>query len=191
MAFQMNNLDWLARNSPFIFVGRVSSTNAQKDARGLIITKNRFAVERVIAGDGKTKTVTLTTLGGTVGDESTTVSNMPEFTANQHYLVFTDLKRTVYNPITGNLSGVFLIVDGAVYTYDGRAVAGVERGRIQGSDVTLELPGTGKAREKSAPESTNPRTSGTIVSIERAAGRVQKPMRLEAFIKAVQTAARR
>jgi hypothetical protein len=188
----MNNFNWLVQNSPFIFVGRVSGTKAEKDTKGLLITRNKFAVEKVIIGDSKAQVVTLTTLGGTVGEESTRVSNMPEFMANQTYVVFTDLKRTVYNPITGNRYGVFLVHNDAIYTYDGRALVDIKDGLIQTSDLVIESPVQGKNREEAALVVSNPKISGSIVSIEGSdVSKVgaEKPMQLDAFIKGILTAA--
>ena len=190
MVYPMNNLNWLTSNSPFIFVGRVIAASAEKDARGLVITRNQFAVEKVIAGDLKTKVVTLTTLGGAVNGDTMTVSNMPEFRANQTYVVFTDLKRTVYNPITGNRNGVFLVNDDSVYTYEGQALVSVKDGLLRVSDVTLQRLGKERNREEAAPVYTDPNTSGLIVSVERAAAGAEKPMRLETFLKVILTATR-
>ncbi|MDG3004951.1 hypothetical protein [Paludisphaera mucosa] len=186
MAGRNDDLAGLAAESPFIFVGKASAAAAEKDARGLIITRNKFAVERVVVGDPATKDVVLTTLGGTLGAETTTVSGMPTFAAGRTYLVFTDLKRTAYNPITGNRRGVFRIVDGAVYSYEGRPVVGVEGGRARTGDAVAEEPGEGQAREKAAPTADDPKTSGSIVSAERAAADgAGAPMRLDDFLKAV------
>lgn len=187
----MDNLNWLADNSSFIFVGRVSATKAEKDARGLIITKNQFFVENIIAGDSKMNKVTLITLGGTVGDESMTVSNLPKFTVNQTYVVFTDLKRPFYNSVTGNQNGVFPIVSDAVYTFDGRAVVGIKDGKIQTGELTLQSLNKEKNRQNSTQVSATPKISGSIVSLEQTSTKAESPMQLNAFIEAVLASKRR
>jgi hypothetical protein len=192
MINQMNNFNWLVQNSPFIFVGRVSGTKAEKDTKGLLITRNKFAVEKVIIGDSKTQVVVLTTLGGTVGEDSMRVSNMPEFVINQTYVVFTDLKRTVYNPITGNHYGVFVVHDDAIYTYDGRGLVDIKDGLVQTSNMVLESPIQRKNHEEAALVVNNPKISGSIVSIEEVdVSKVgaEEPMQLDAFIKVILTVA--
>jgi hypothetical protein len=192
MINQMNNFNWLVQNSPFIFVGRVSGTKAEKDTKGLLITRNKFAVEKVIIGDSKTQVVVLTTLGGTVGEDSMRVSNMPEFVINQTYVVFTDLKRTVYNPITGNHYGVFVVHDDAIYTYDGRGLVDIKDGLVQTSNMVLESPIQRKNHEEAALVVNNPKISGSIVSIEEvdlSKVGAEEPMQLDAFIKVILTVA--
>jgi hypothetical protein len=190
MALNLNDLRWLVGNSPFIFVGRLSSQNVEKDAKGLVITRNRFDVERVIVGESADKTITLTTLGGTMDGQTMRVSNMPLFMNGQRYVIFTDLKRTVYNPVTGNERGVFVVDDAGVYAYDGRALAGVENGLLRFSDESLRNFQTGKPYEKAA-VAEEPKVSGNILSVQRAAVQAAKPMPLEAFARAILEAARR
>ena len=190
MALDVNDLRRLAGNSPFIFVGRLSSQSVEKDARGLVITRNRFDVERVIVGESTDKTVTLTTLGGMMDGQTMRVSNMPQFTNGQRYVIFTDLKRTVYNPVTGNENGVFVVDGTNVYAYDGRALAGVENGQLRFSDESLQNFQTGKPYERAA-VAEDPKMSGNIVSVQRAAIQTAKPMALDEFANAIREAARR
>lgn len=185
------NLNWLARNSPFVFVGHLTGKSVEKDARGLVVTKHRFDVDNIILGESQDKVVALTTLGGTMNGETLKVTHMPEFAEGQTYVVFTDLTRTVYNPVTGNRNGVFLVVDSAIYTYDGRALVGVEDGLLRVGDRTLENPPDGKDRRAAASEAGNPNVSGGVVSAERAAVESGIPMRLEEFSRAIVAAARR
>jgi hypothetical protein len=190
MALNVNDLRWLVGNSPFIFVGRLSSQNVEKDARGLVITRNRFDVERIIVGESADKTITLTTLGGTMDGQTMRVSNMPQFMNGQRYVIFTDLKRTVYNPVTGNERGVFVVDDTGVYAYDGRALAGVENGLLRFSDESSRNFQAGKPAEKAA-VAEEPKVSGNVLSVQRAAVEPSKPMALEAFARAIVEAARR
>jgi hypothetical protein len=188
LTVETNNLNWLTRNSPLIFVGRLSGQNVEKDAKGLIATRNSFEVENIIVGESSEKAVTLTTLGGTLARETLKVPHIPTFTKNQTYVIFTDLKRTVYNPVTGNEQGVFLVVDGAVYTPDGFALIGVEDGTIRLSEVALENFDRRENREKAATLATDPKTDGGIISTERTVEEAGKPMRLEEFSKAIRAA---
>jgi hypothetical protein len=190
MTLNVNDLRWLVTNSPFIFVGRLSSQNVEKDARGLVITRNRFEVERVIIGESKDKTIALTTLGGTMDGQAMRVSGMPQFMNGQRYVIFTDLKRTVYNPVTGNERGVFVVDDTGVYSYGGHALAGVENGLLRFSDESIRNFQTDKPYERAA-VAEEPKVSGNIVSVQRAAVQPARPMPLEAFARAILEAARR
>jgi hypothetical protein len=191
MTLEVNNLDWLTRNSPLVFVGRLRARTAEKDAKGLFVTRNRFDIERVIAGSFADKTITLSVLGGTVGGETLKVSHMPVFTVDRRYMVFTDASRTTYNPITGNEHGVFLVIDDRVYTSDGRAVLGVDGGVLRTGTVVqrgVDPPATG---ERPSGQVDNPKTSGAVVSAQRASEAAEAPMPLEEFSRAVAAAARR
>ena len=90
-------------------------------------------------GEFDASTITLTTLGGTLGEESLSVSHLPVFELGQQYIVFTDPDRTTYDPVTGNTHGVFLVEpdQSQVYTYEGIAVAGVADGMLQLGPRTL------------------------------------------------------
>jgi len=184
-----NDLRALVADSAFIFVGRLLSRDMEKDARGLLVTRNRFAVERVIVGQPDVKTITLTVLGGETDTLVMRVSHMPEFAVDQRYIVFTDLARTVYNPVTANEHGVFVIADTAVYAYDGRAVTGVENGILQFGATRLDIR-TGRVAETSA-SSDAAKLTGNIVSMERAPAAAENPVRLEEFIAVIAAAARR
>lgn len=189
MTLHKNDLNWLIKNSPLIFVGSLKNKEAEKDERGLIITRNHFAIEKIIVGDLKEEVITLTTLGGTLGDQTMTVSIMPVFTEGQRYIIFTDRIRTTYNPITGNQEGVFLVGpdDSGVYNYNGTAIKGVENGILQFSDITLKVyPPKGTQTQEPTPEVRNPGTKGSIVSVEQTKKDTSKAISLDEFIKIIQ-----
>jgi hypothetical protein len=180
---ETNNLRWLVSNSPFIFVGRLSNKTVERDSRNLIITRNRFEVSDVIVGNQEENIVTLLVFGGTMGDESLSLPGMPQFEENHVYVIFTDLARTVYNPITGDQDGVFRVVDSLIYRYDGQGVIGVEDGTMQvGGKV---LPETYSLELKAFALTDNPTVSGSIVSVERAAPESGAVIRLDDFKRAV------
>ena len=182
-------LDWLVANSPFIFVGRLSSTRAETDSRGLVITRNVFDVENALIGAGSQKAVTLTTLGGTIGDETFSVSDTPDFASGQTYLIFTDLARTTYDAVTGDEAGVFLIVNSEVYTYGGRAVVGVQDGRIRLGAVVLEQRGAG-TRSPVVSEMNNPTVGGGVLAARTAIAETARPLSLAEFTRFVMAARR-
>ncbi len=191
MTSDVNNLDGLTRSSPQVFVGRLRAKRSEKDANGRIVTRNELEVERMIAGTLPGMTITLSVLGGTVEGETMRVSHTPEFTADRRYIVFADASRTTYDPVTGGQQGVFQIVGEAVYTYDGRAVLGVENGVLRIGVTALGAADAPATTERGSAQVENPRTSGAIVSTERATDAAETPMTLEGFSRAVTAAARR
>jgi len=178
------DLNWLVANSPFIFVGRVESQSSEKDSRGMVVTRNEFVVERVIVGDASKKSVRLTTLGGATGDVAMRVSHMPEFMRDTRYLVFTDLARTVYNPITGNEGGVFIVNDTGVYSFDGHSIVAIENGMIQFGDASLNRADP----EKSVARAEDPKVSGTIQSVQRTEPDQRKALSIDDFSTAIRNA---
>jgi hypothetical protein len=192
IAREAYTLDWLVRSSPLIFVGRVTAADAETDARGLVVTRNRFEIVNTLAGAPPQNAVTLTTLGGTIGNETVRVSHTPEFVLGQTYVVFTDLARTTYDPITGDEGGVFRVVNSAVYTYDGRALAGIEDGRFRFSSVVLDpIPGD-PSRERRPERATaaDPIVTGGVVSPRTADAPAERAMDLAEFSRIVRAARR-
>ena len=87
---------------------------------------------------------------------------MPAFGKGQRYVIFTDPGRTVYNPITGNEHGVFLVEVGntGVYSHEGIGISAVERGLLifngpvlkrRPEDGRAEVDPLGVARSKQGP----------------------------------------
>jgi len=139
MPFVANNLNWLARNSSLVFVGKLANQTSEKDNRDLIITRNVFDIERAIRGSYGRQQITLNTLGGTAGGVTMAVAEMPVFRRGLRYVVFTDPERTTYNPITGNQAGVFIVgPDNAVYGYGGLVLTNVSDGILQFGERTLK-----------------------------------------------------
>jgi hypothetical protein len=180
----IRDLGWMVRNSPFVFVGRLASREAAKDG-DLIVTKNRFDVERVIAGDESRKSAQLTLLGGELDGQAMRVSHSPEFEMGARYIIFTDLARTVYNPITGRDGGVYRVTDAGVFTYDGQSVIGVENGAIQLGDASFR-----PNPERTAATVENPSVGGGVTSAQSAESAAARVLSLEEFAAAVRSAAR-
>jgi hypothetical protein len=77
----------LSTGSEVIFVGRCEAVAANwNDDRTLILTTNRFRVLRAIKGSPGS-TFTVTELGGTVGDTTLQVSEMPRFAVGDEVLL--------------------------------------------------------------------------------------------------------
>jgi hypothetical protein len=178
----------LVSNSSFVFVGRLKGKTVEKDSRELIITKNRFEVRDVLIGSQVRDDVTLSIFGGTFGDETLALPGMPEFEEGRDYVIFTDLSRTVYNPITGDQHGVFIVMDSLTYRYGGQGVVGVEDGIIQvGEEGLLDSK---SQRLTASTLAENPIISGDIVSVTRAVPDPDTVMLFEDFERAVLAAAK-
>lgn len=188
MTTEPTTLSSLVRSSPLVFLGRLRAQTAEKDAKGLIVTRNEFDVERVIAGASTDKAITLRVLGGTVDGETMSMSHMPEFSVDRRYIVFTDPRRTTYDPVTGDRLGVFVVVGDGVYTYDGRALLDVENGVLRTGRSAVSDANAPGTREREAAQAENPRTSGGIVSMQRATEPPETAMTPDAFARAVTAA---
>lgn len=134
---EASSFAWLVQNSPLIFVGSVVKKDVEEDHRDLIVTRDTFYIEKIIAGNFKKQHITLTTLGGSLNGEGLKVSGMPVFDVGHRYIVFTDPERTTYNPITGDERGVFRVESNTnfVYSYHGSAVVKFEDAEIGLSNV--------------------------------------------------------
>ena len=97
-----------------IYRGRVTSVQARRVDRtdgegGIIKTFVTFAVERVLKGPERTE-VTLEFLGGTVGDESMTVSGMPKFNLGAREIVFVQKNGVQFCPLVGLMHGRYRVL---------------------------------------------------------------------------------
>lgn len=185
MTREVYSLDWLVKNSPFVFVARLSAMDVERESRGLVVTRNRFEVENTLIGASPQKVVTLTTLGGTMGNETVSVSHTPEFVKGQTYVIFTDLARTTYNPITGDERGVFLVVNSEIFTYDGRAITGIEDGKFRFSSMMLDKYPGAPSREPEPARATDPTVGGGVISAQTTVAPVARPMQLTEFSELV------
>lgn len=190
VAVNFNSLRWLVDNSPLVFVGQISNQITEEDERGLIITRNVFAIEEVVLGDYSESEITLTTLGGTLDDLQMSVSHMPQFREGQVYLIFTDPERTTYDPITGNTAGVFRITEsGELFTYTGISVIGIEEDMIQYgtlmiSDLFEQDPeGMGEVDER-------PVTEGEVTELVPLETEAVRTLTLDEFVELIRTSSR-
>ena len=187
-----DDLDFLLGNSTLVFLGALRETRPFHDPdRNVIVTTSTFYIEDVIIGDFPNTELSLHLIGGTLGEETLLVSHMPHLQRDQRYIVFTDPRRTVYNPITGNDAGVFIVEpDGqAVHSSEGLAVTGVHDGVLQlaasprGAETDLE-PGGRKALPVELEASGELRVIGRDAGSETA-----KAMSYEDFARVIQCTA--
>lgn len=97
-----------------IYRGRVTSVQARRvertDGEGSVIkTFVTLAVERVLKGPERTE-VTLEFLGGTVGDETLSVSGMPKFNLGAREIVFVQKNGVQFCPLVGLMHGRYRIL---------------------------------------------------------------------------------
>ena len=184
------DLEWLVANSPLVFSGSLASQRVERDSEGRVITRNVFKVANRILGDASGEEVTLTTFGGTIGDETVSASHVPEFFSGQSYVIFTDPARTSYVPTTGGDAGVFLVVGSAVYSYAGAGLSGVRDGRLQFDAASLDrMPGLG-TRNPITPMAGEPAVGGNVTGIRRSRVGGRRPLQLTEFTQLI-VAARR
>jgi hypothetical protein len=104
----------LVAESDAIYRGRVTSVQAKRvensHADGSVIkTFVTLAVERVLKGPERTA-VTLEFLGGTVGDETLTVTGMPTFTLGAREIVFVQKNGIQFCPLVGLMHGRYRVL---------------------------------------------------------------------------------
>lgn len=81
------SLPELARGASLIFIGRCETISCHWNAdHTLILTSNRFRVERVLKG-APGATITLDELGGVVGDQRLSVADMPRYRVGEEVLL--------------------------------------------------------------------------------------------------------
>lgn len=93
-----------------VFEGKVVSIEAKEDDRKRIHTFVTFEIQEIIKGEHSNKTITLSFLGGTVGDVTMMVGDMKFPEVGEHGIYFVEsLKRTQVNPLYGWSQGHFLV----------------------------------------------------------------------------------
>jgi hypothetical protein len=111
--------DELVDSSREVFLGRTVSRSARwidsRDGRA-IVTLVTFAIEESLKGDLQTQT-SLEFLGGTVGDVTMGVADMPQFVVGDRDVLFVG-NRNAVSPIVGFMYGRFRIVRDAVRGVD-------------------------------------------------------------------------
>lgn len=107
------NLDGLVKKSHKIVVGKVRSSRTYWSDNGrLILTNYTIDVEETIKGEAS-RTVELTTIGGTVGNLTLHVAGMPTFSKDESAVVFLESSGS-YSTVVGLEQGKFTIANGEV-----------------------------------------------------------------------------
>ena len=124
--------DRLVASADLIFTGQaVAQRSEWRNANGQrsIVTLVTFGVEAVHKGRAGS-TTTLQFLGGTLGDVTLEVSEMPKFTLGERVVLFVEKNGENASPLVGFHHGKFSLQKDAggratVVKHDGRALAGV------------------------------------------------------------------
>ncbi|HWM91277.1 MAG TPA: hypothetical protein VN493_10960 [Thermoanaerobaculia bacterium] len=83
------SLDDLVRSNRTIVVGEVLDTRSYWNADGtFILTDVRIAAHDVVKGNVKNRELTITVMGGTVGDLTTLIIGNPDLVAGNSYVLF-------------------------------------------------------------------------------------------------------
>ncbi len=126
-----------------VFVGKVIGSNAAWRTVGtnqVIFTQVEFEAQEVLKGKAG-KAVTLQFLGGTVGDVTLEVADVPKFGAGDHVLLFVEGNGVQFCPLVGVFHGKFGLRKDEqsgreiVLMHDGRPLRDVKKiGRGGGQD---------------------------------------------------------
>ncbi len=93
-----------------VFEGKVISTEAKENSRKRIHTFVTFEIQDIIKGEHPYDTITLSFLGGTVGDVTMMVSDMKFPEVGEHGIYFVEsMQRPQVNPLYGWSQGHFLV----------------------------------------------------------------------------------
>jgi hypothetical protein len=126
------SFDGLVEHADLIFTGQVISQHSEwrnNNGQRSIVTLVTFGVEAIHKGQTGS-TVTLQFLGGTIGDVTLAVSEMPRFNPNERVVLFVEKNGANASPLIGFYHGKFSLrkdVTGRemVLRHDGQALTDV------------------------------------------------------------------
>lgn len=138
------SLDEIIQKSQFVFEGKVTSLETEKNSQKRIHTYITFEITDIIKGEYNSNIIKLRFLGGTVGDLTLAVGDMQYPKEGEHGIYFVEsLDRFQVNPLYGWSQGHFLVERDAkgierVLTNKGLPVTGVT------DDVSNQQTAAGK-----------------------------------------------
>jgi hypothetical protein len=125
-----------------ILVGRVGSQASRRVSGSLIVTDVTVVPLDILKGDVQNGAMTLTILGGTVGDQRLKVSAFPALETGRTYVLFVKDNGRSMLPLVGGVHGLFAIrwgVDGRPMVFDA-GDRGVDAGFLIGAPPDLTRP---------------------------------------------------
>jgi hypothetical protein len=140
--------DELVSNARIIFQGEVTDRQSEWETSSQgrsIITRMTFSVASVLKGQAGA-TVQLTFLGGTIGDTTLAVSDMPQFRIGDRDVLFVSPELRAVSPLVGFAHGRYRIVRDAVTgadevrTHDGRPLVGAQGAALLRVPGVLQTP---------------------------------------------------
>ncbi len=124
-------MDEMLQKCQFVFEGTVLILEAEKNSQKRIHTYVTFEIKDIIKGEYSSNTITLSFLGGKVGDVTMVVSDMKVPQVGEHGIYFVEsLERSQVNPLYGWSQGHFVVQSDdtgmdRVMAGNGRPVTGV------------------------------------------------------------------
>lgn len=113
------SLNEMLQQSQFVFEGTVTAVEARENSQKRIHTYVTFEIKDIIKGKYPSNIITLSFLGGTVGDVTMAVSDMRLPREGEHGIYFVEsLERVQVHPLYGWSQGHFIVE---------RDVTGIER----------------------------------------------------------------
>jgi hypothetical protein len=103
-------MDEMLQQCQFVFEGKVLSLEAEENSQKRIHTYVAFEIQDIIKGEYSSDTITLSFLGGTVGDVTMGVSDMKFPQVGERGIYFVEsLERSQVHPLYGWSQGHFLV----------------------------------------------------------------------------------
>jgi len=103
-------MDEMLLQCHFVFEGKVLALEAKESSPKRIHTYVIFEIQDIIKGEYSSDTITLSFLGGTVGDVTMAVSDIKVPQVGEHGIYFVEsLERSQVNPLYGWSQGYFLV----------------------------------------------------------------------------------
>ena len=109
LSFESKGFDDLVAEAEQVFIGTIADSSSRYTGRGIIVTDYRFDVVETIKGSVPAGLITITMLGGKVGQVELTIPGAPTFRAGIRYLLFVAGNGTVIFPTVGGTQGIFQI----------------------------------------------------------------------------------
>jgi hypothetical protein len=104
------SMDEMLQQSQLVFEGTVTSIEARENSQKRIHTYVTFEIKDIIKGEYHSNIITLSFLGGTVGDVTMSVSDMRLPQEGEHGIYFVEsLERLQVHPLYGWSQGHFIV----------------------------------------------------------------------------------
>src|SRR4030042_3212955 len=104
------SIDEMLQKAQFVFEGTVTAIEARENSQKRIHTYGTFEIKDIIKGEYHSNVITLSFLGGTVGDVTLAVSDMRLPQIGEHGIYFVEsLERLQVHPLYGWSQGHFIV----------------------------------------------------------------------------------